>query len=104
MHSLQYIQAVNTEKTQEAKKARSKPYIAKVNGDIGVKACPFLANYLPEGYEVINTFFVDKSGFGKEGELALTFNQFLGKVKKGYGYGIKEEGQFQVYINEYRRI
>ena len=76
-------------------------YIAKHNGDEGVRACQVLGDYTPKGYKIVNTFFVDSSGFGQEGELALTLGQFLGKVKVGRGYAIKEVGQFQVYINEY---
>jgi len=104
MYSLQYINAINTEKTQEAKKAKLQPFIAEVDGDIRVNYCPFLANYLPEGYEIVNTFFVDSSGLGRENELALTFKQFLTKVKRGFGYAIAEAGQFQLYINEYKKI
>ena len=104
MMSLEYIKAINREKTREARQEGLTPYIAKYDGDEGVRACPFLADYIPEGYEVVNTFFVDSSGFGQEGELALTLGQFLAKVKEGKGYAIKEAGQFQVYINEYEKI
>ena len=102
--SLEYIKAVNNKKTRQAKKLGLLPYIAKSNGDIEVRKSPFLANYLPEGYKIVNTFFVDYSGFGQEGEGALTLKQFLLVVKKGYGYAIAEAGQFQVYINEYKKI
>ena len=79
-------------------------YRAKENGDIGVKGCKVIGDTTPLGYELTDTFFVDNSGFGASDELALTFNSFLTKVKAGYFYGIKEVGQFQVYINEFKRI
>jgi hypothetical protein len=67
---------------------------------------PFLGNYLPKGFEKVDEYFVDSSGFGKEGEPALTFRQFCAKVRQngsGYGYGITEAGQFQVYIGVYSK-
>ncbi len=79
-------------------------YFAKCDKDTGVKACKVLGDYTPTGYKIVNTFFVDNSGFGQVGEMALTFSQFLNKVKKGYCYAIKEVGQFQVYINEYIKV
>jgi len=79
-------------------------YRAKTNGDIGVKGCKVIGDSIPLGYELTESFFVDSSGFGTRGEMALTFDQFLAKVKAGYYYAIKEAGQFQVYINEFKRI
>jgi len=79
-------------------------YRAKSNADVGVKGCKVIGDTIPLGYELTETFFVDNSGFGASDELALTFNSFLTKVKAGYYYGIKEVGQFQVYINEFKRI
>ena len=79
-------------------------YRAKSNADIGVMGCKVFGDSIPLGYELTETFFVDNSGFGASDELALTFNSFLTKVKAGYFYGIKEVGQFQVYINEFKRI
>jgi hypothetical protein len=52
----------------------------------------------------VNTYFVDNSGLGDRSEPALIFMDFLEKVKEGYFYGIKEVGQFQVYIGEYKKI
>ena len=65
---------------------------------------PFLGNYLPKGFEKVDEYFVDSSGFGEEGEPALTFRQFCAKVQQngsGYGYAITEAGQFQVYVGVY---
>ena len=104
MYGLEYIQKVNDEKTQEAKRQELQPLIAQYDKDQNILKCPFLSNYLPEGFKIVNTYFVDNSGFGSEGEGALTVRQFLGKVKKGFGYAVKEAGQFQVYINEYKEV
>lgn len=79
-------------------------YRAKRNGDEAVKSCKIVGNGDIYGYKLVDTYFVDNSGFGSESELALTFNRFLTKVKAGYFYGIREAGQFQVYIGEYKKI
>ena len=79
-------------------------YKAKVNGDIGVKGCKVIGDNIPLGYEKTEDFFVDNSGLGCEVENALTFDNFLTKVKAGYYYAITGQGQFQVYISEFKRI
>lgn len=104
MLSLEYILAENDKATLKARGQKLEPYIAKCNGDIEVRACWRLGDYTPKGWKLVDTYFVDSSGFGTEGEGALTFGQFLGKVKNGFGYALGDCGQFQVYINEYKRI
>ena len=104
MFSLEQIRAMNDKATLEAKGQKLEPYIARENGDTGVRTCPRLGDYTPKGWELVDTYFVDNSGLGSEGESALTFGQFLSKVKEGYGYAVGETGQFQVNINEYKRI
>ena len=102
--SLEVIKAQNDKATLEARGQKLEPYIAKCNGDTEVKKCWRLGDYTPKGWQKVETYFVDNSGLGANDELALTFRQFLGKVKQGYGYSIGEAGQFQVYIHEYKRI
>ena len=104
MFSLEHIQAMQDEKTLRAKRLHLTPYIAKIDGDEGVRRCEFLGTYVPKGWKFVKSYFVDGSGFGTEGEPALTFGQFLGKVKAGRGYAIREAGQFQIYINEYIKV
>lgn len=78
-------------------------YRAKTDRDLGVKGCKIIGQNIPIGYERTEVYFVDNSGFGGEG-IALDFEQFLAKVKKGYFYGISNQGQFQVYISEFKKI
>ena len=104
MFSIEQIRAMNDKATLEARGESLEPYIASEDGDSGVRSCPRLGDYTPKGWKLVDTYFVDSSGFGSEGEGALTFGQFLTKVKEGYGYSIGEAGQFQVCINEYRQI
>ena len=84
-------------------KPKDKPYIARCDKDKGVFKAPILQD-IPQGWKVVNTYFVDNSGFGAEDELALTASQFLNKVIKDRAYCITKVGKFQVYVNELVRI
>jgi len=94
MYSLSVIQDMNRKAAQAAK--GKKPYKAKADGDTGVRSMPNFGDYRPAGFELEEELFVDSSGFGSPGEPALTFEQFLNKVKAGKYYAIIEAGQFQV--------
>jgi len=65
---------------------------------------PNIGSHIPEGWEKINEYFVDSSGVGAIGELALTAEQFIKMLKVGFGYAITEVGQFQVYVGEYKKV
>jgi len=79
-------------------------YKAKVNEDEGIfKGVKVIGNDIPIGYELVETYFVDNSGFGAMDEPALQAGAFLKKVKAGYYYGITETGQFQIYIAKFRK-
>jgi len=82
-----------------------KLFIANEDADKNIFSnCPNIPQYKPKGYKENQVYFVDKSGFGRDDELALTPSRFLSMVKKGMGYAITEEGQFQVYITEYKKV
>lgn len=73
-------------------------------GDLrGLKAIPNLGDHTPEGFEMVQEFFVDSSGFGQEDEPALTFTQLIDKLDPEMGYAITSVGQFQIYIGEFRK-
>ncbi len=74
---------------------------AEKNKTVSIRGINMLTDDDLEQFEEINRFFVDSSGWGIEGEAALTINQFLEKVKAGKYYAIIEAGQFQVYVGEY---
>lgn len=104
MYSLAQIQEMNREKGRESRKRRLQPYIAECDHDERVFSCPHFGDYRPKGWDMVEQYFVDSSGFGQAGEPALTAKQFLGKVKQGQGYAIIEAGQFQVYIGEFVKL
>ena len=98
MYSLETIKDLDRERIKEYRGVE--PYQAVVDGDEGVFKCPMKARRI-KGYSLIKEYFVDNSGFGQEGEGALTAREFLQKVKEGMYYAIISCGQFQVYIGEY---
>lgn len=77
------------------------PVEAVKDGDI--RNIPQVNDATTKGFMEVNEFFVDMSGFGTEDEPAMTISNFLKEVKKGMFYGIKEAGQFQAYVGEYKR-
>ena len=103
MMSLAYIRQQNEEATATAEKEDLQPFVASHDKDPAVFSCPSMGDYVPDGWEEVNSYFVDSSGLGCRDEPALTAEQFQKKVKHGYGYGLGEVGQFQVHVREFRR-
>ena len=81
---------------------------------------PWLGDYKrPKGFKQVDLteylkgypyrwFFVDSSGWGGEGESALTVSQFLTKLREltdqhgfNFALGVVERGEFQVHIGLY---
>lgn len=63
---------------------------------------PFLGDHRPKGYERVDTYFVDGTGFGPPEEPAITFVELVReKLKCGYGYAIIGRGRFQVVVGEF---
>ena len=104
MYDLATIIKMEREAGRHAKRNRLKPLVARYDGDELIFKCPDLGNYIPKGWRVIQEFFVDNSGLGEPGEMALTCCQFISKVKEGLGYAITQTGQFQVYIGEFEEL
>ena len=102
MYALSEIKKMNRKAGVKAKKRQ--PYIAgEITGLNDLKKIPNFGDYRPKGWEETKSYFVDHSGFGSDGESALTIGNFLGKMKSGYGYAITEVGQFQLYITEFKK-
>lgn len=104
MHSLETIKRLSREAGENAAENNLEPLIAICNGSIECKQVPDLGDCRPDGWDLVDTLFVDASGFGSKNEAALTINQFMQKVKKDYGYAIIETGQFQLYIGVFKRV
>lgn len=109
MMSLQTINQLNYEAGVEAAELGREPFVLW-DGDlekIPPFPFPYLGDFTPEGWNLLETHFVDSSGWGEEGEAALTLGEFLEilkeKIPLEHGYAVVSAGQFQVYIGEFER-
>ena len=73
-----------------------------MDGDWTGVNIPNFGDYRPEGWELGETYFVDKTGFDDQGP-ALSIERFLVQMRVGLGYAMIEEGQFQCYVGEFNR-
>lgn len=101
---------------KKAKRMNLAPYFLKNSKKLDkMPPYPFpnlgtFANHYDEIMEEVETFFVDSSGFGREGEPALTQKQFhealkelIDKHPEGLYIAISGEGQFQIYITAWKK-
>lgn len=75
----------------------------------GAKLCDVDTMQL-KGYELVEEYFVDSSGWGQDNEPALTREQFINKLTKlleqypgGLTAKITGQGMFQVYVGLFKR-
>ena len=68
-----------------------------------LRGMPDLGDHRPKGWILTRVFFVDSSGYGEKGEAAMTIEDFAEQAVAGRGYGLIEQGQFQVHIGEFAR-
>jgi hypothetical protein len=113
MLSLGYIRQLVEERTEEAREEGLKPLSIRQYRDVEsfCRKIPFLGEFVHpawERVEQVEPYFVDSSGWGAKGEPALTFGEFKAVIEnwrksgESVGFGIIEEGQFQVYIAVYK--
>jgi len=111
MMSIEYIQELANDAATLARHQRLEPQVLAENPFLNedLRSIPNLGDYVPENWELVETHFVDGSGVGEEGEAALTFRQFVTKVRtviankdEIFGWGLVQQGQFQVYIGQFR--
>ena len=103
MMSLSSIRQMSREACRKAAKAGAFPYVPLHEDEIDAFPpfpFPFLGDYRPKGWKLVDTLFVDSSGFGEDDETALSVPQLKAKLRelqrsgKTYGYGIVEAGPF----------
>ena len=101
MMDLATLQYVNRKATRAAAKRRAVPCIWSGTTD-GFRL-QFVGDRCPRDWKKSgrDDLFVDHSGWGAPGELALTQQEMLAELKTGMGYGIIESGQFQSYVREF---
>lgn len=110
MMDIGYIQAINNDMASKAEHLGTEPAQLPFPTVIeDLRSIPHLGGYVPDGWLRVNTYFVDSSGHGEEGEAALTFQQFVDVVGRtspedaSTGWAIIEAGQFQVRIGQFVR-
>jgi hypothetical protein len=105
MMSLAQIAENSRKAAKKAAREHRKPYLFEEEDRVKFPPFPFpnIGDYRPGGWKLVETYFVDSSGWGSPGEAALTIDAFLQVLKPGFGYAIIEAGEFQVYIGEFRR-
>jgi len=115
MMSLEVIQSLSAETGLKARHERKVPYVFRDRGaveQLGTRrgpSIPNLGDYRPKGWELVETLFVDSSGFGRSSEPAMTQGQFFQWIADAfdeghdYGYAVIESGQFQVYVGVFKR-
>ena len=122
MMSLQLIQQVSRDAAVKAAKQNKVPFTVEAEdlaawrkGWLGGTArqkpfpFPFLGDYVPDGWRCTErtSLFVDSSGWGRDGEAALSIRQLLmgpGGLSVGKAYAIIEAGQFQLHLGEYEKV
>jgi hypothetical protein len=114
MMSIETIQALSCEQGRKARKLGKRPqtFASETEVEEHFREVPNLGDYTPRGWRHLEgcDLFVDKTGWGAGDELALTASRYVDKVKEllrrnpEYGFGIIEEGQFQVYIGVFERV
>jgi hypothetical protein len=114
MLSAYALQDIVNTATRKAKSAGRAPLSIKEFDSkdpyLFIKRIPFLGTYVRTGWEAadsIDDLFVDKTGWDNSGP-ALSIPAFIQRLNAfalsgdNYGFGIVEEGEFQLYIRVYR--
>jgi hypothetical protein len=108
MMSLSTIRSMAAEAAEEAAEAGLEPFIVWPSDIERIRIAgrfpfPNLGDHVPDGWELVDEFMADASGFGAPDEPALTFDQLVDRLKEGKGYAITQVGQFQVMVGEFKR-
>lgn len=110
MMSLGQIEELSREQGISAARAKKVPLVIEKQDNPAemLRRIPNLGSYVPEGWEEVQRFFVDASGFSDPAELAahgcLSFRELVDAVTPGRGYALVQEGQFQVYVGEFKKV
>lgn len=109
MYSIDTIKSMNKKAEREARTKRRYPVlltaekIAKFREDPHTSGVSFpnIGDWRPRGYTLVRELFVDTSGFGGEGEYALSLRRLQAELKEGMAYALISVGQFQAYLAEF---
>ena len=113
MWCLEVIEYLNRQAGKTARKRRAAPFVPA--GPENVEnwppfPFPNLGDFNPPGWEQTQSWFCDKTGWGRSDELALTWEQLKKRLQcyimenPTHGFAITEEGQFQLYVTAFRPV
>jgi hypothetical protein len=115
MFSGSTIRSMQQEAATKAARERRVPFVYWPGDDLTEGGFPFpsLGDYVPDGWERVESYLVDSSGFGGENEPALTVRGLRAKIEeraaanrvegRTTGWAIVEIGQFQVVVGEFTK-
>ena len=109
MKELEQIQSKNREAAERVRETGVKPHKISERAIVRLKQgmlselieIPFIGDASFDNFIEEEEFFVDSSGLGTSGEMALSINQFIEQLTIDHYYAITSTGQFQIYIQEY---
>jgi hypothetical protein len=110
MFSPEYLESINRKAARDAAKRRQEPYVpfdAEEIDDLRCLPFPFLGNYKPKEWKLVEELFCNTTGLGSEAEPAMTVWRLKERMREyldkpgTYGYSILECGQFQAWIGVY---
>lgn len=107
------IRHMQQEAALRAARDGDKPFIFWPGDEVDPADLPFLGDYVPRGWRLVDTFFVDATGWGDEREPAMTIPRWRQEVeaviaeyagsRKVPGWAVYEAGEFQVVVGLYER-
>lgn len=113
MMSLSMIREVQREAALRAAEDGERPFVYWPGDEPNPGDLPFLGDYVPRGWRLVRTYFVDGTGRGHEDEPAMTIEAWRREVEvvvaeyagtgRTPGWAVYEAGQFQVYVGLYER-
>jgi hypothetical protein len=111
MFSLEVINYLNQQAARKARRHRQKPFVPSGPGAVDAMPpfpFPSLGDFDPPEWErTDDSWFCDKTGWGRADEPALTIVQLKHQLRcyiaenPGHGFAITEEGQFQLYVTAF---
>ena len=105
MMGLEMIKELNAKRGAEAKVFGKMPFMLYTEEQKNfLDKIPNIGDFRPKQFKLIQEFFVDASGFGAQGEAAITFQEFVKQAKIGKAYAIIAAGQFQIWVGEFEKM
>lgn len=114
MMSPETIREVQREAAERAAAENLTPFVFWPEDEPDTGMVPFIGDFVPRGWRLVRTYFVDATGWGREDEPAMTIPAWQAEVRRVSaeyaekpgitpGWAIVEAGQFQVVVGLFER-